>query len=59
MSQNNKTTTHSKPPKERMTVTVDPGIKEALQKLADEDDRSLSEYVNRVLKRYVREHSPE
>ena len=35
------------------TVRVEPEIREALQKLAAADDRTLANYVSRVLKEHV------
>ena len=39
--------------KERMTVTIDKNVLDRLQKLADEEQRSLSGLVNRLLTKAV------
>ncbi len=44
--------------KERISITVDKKLLEQVRIRAEEDDRSLSQYINRVLKKAVRE-SPE
>lgn len=36
--------------KQRISITVDPDLLELIKKRADEDDRSLSQYINRFLK---------
>ena len=36
--------------KQRISITVDPDLLELIKKRADEDDRSLSRYINRFLK---------
>lgn len=42
-----------KPLKEKISITIDNDLLIKLRKLSDEDDRSLSQYINVVLKRYV------
>lgn len=42
--------------KKRLSVTLDPDIIAKLAKLADEDDRSLSQFLNIILKNYLAEH---
>ena len=42
-------------PKERISITVDAELLEKLRLRAEQDDRSLSQYINRVLKKAVRE----
>ena len=37
-------------------IKVDPEFKEFLQKLAEEDDRSLSNFIKHALKTYIKEH---
>lgn len=44
-----------KPLKQKISITLDSDIVEALKELADEDDRSLSQYINLVLKRHLAE----
>lgn len=42
-----------KPLKVKVSMTIDSDILEKLRKLAENDDRSLSQYVNLVLKQHV------
>jgi len=44
-------------PKERISITVDAELLEKVRRRAEQDDRSLSQYINRVLKKAVREPS--
>ena len=46
-------------PKERISITVDAELLEKVCLRAEEDDRSLSQYINRVLKKAVREPAEE
>lgn len=46
-----------KPLKSRLSLTIDDDILEELRTLAEEDDRSLSQYINRVLRAHVRKLS--
>ena len=43
--------------KERISITVDAELLEKVRIRAEQDDRSLSQYINRVLKKAVREPS--
>ena len=43
-------------PKERISITVDAEILEKVRIQAERDDRSLSQYINRVLKKAVKEN---
>jgi predicted transcriptional regulator len=38
---------------EPMSIRLEPDVKSALQELADADERSLSAFINRVLREYV------
>jgi predicted transcriptional regulator len=38
---------------EPMSIRLEPDVKAELQGLADADDRSLSAYINRVLRQHV------
>jgi len=38
---------------EPMSIRLEPDVKAELQELADADDRSLSAYINRVLRQHV------
>ena len=42
-----------KPLKEKVSITLDSDIVAKIRELADEDDRSFSQYINKVLKDYV------
>lgn len=42
-----------KPLKERYSLSLDSDVAEAIKKLAEEDDRSFSQFVNMILKDYL------
>ena len=42
-----------KPLKTKVSITLDIDVVEMLKELAEQDDRSFSQYVNLVLKRYL------
>ena len=42
-----------KPLKERITITLDQPIIEKVKELAEVSDRSVSSYINLVLKRHI------
>lgn len=42
-----------KPLKEKISITIDWDILEKIKKMAENDDRSLSQYINIVLKKHV------
>ncbi|MBR2893364.1 MAG: toxin-antitoxin system protein [Clostridia bacterium] len=42
-----------KPLKEKVSITLDNDIVTEIRRLADEDDRSFSQYINKVLKEHV------
>ena len=42
-----------KPLKEKISITVDEDILAEIKKLAEDDDRSLSQYINMVLKKHL------
>ena len=42
-----------KPLKEKISITIDSDILEKLREYAENDDRSLSQYINLVLKKYL------
>ena len=46
-----------KPLKEKISITIDSDIIETLRKLAEKDDRSLSQYINIILKSYIANES--
>ncbi len=43
-----------KPLKEKISITIDSDIVESLRVAAEEDDRSLSQYINLVLKEHLK-----
>ena len=42
-----------KPKKSNVSITLDPDIIEKITEMADNDDRSFSQYINMVLKEYI------
>ncbi len=42
-----------KPLKERISITIDSDILEKIKEIAEYDDRSLSSFINLILKRYL------
>lgn len=42
-----------KPLKEKVSITLDSDIVKEIKDLADKDDRSFSQYINKVLKEYI------
>lgn len=44
-----------KPLKEKISITIDGDILEKIKERAEYDDRSLSQYINLVLKRHLEE----
>lgn len=43
-----------KPLKNKISITLDSDIIEILKREAEEDDRSFSQYINLILKDYIR-----
>lgn len=43
-----------KPLKEKISITIDSDLLEKLRVYAELDDRSLSQYINLILKEYLR-----
>lgn len=43
-----------KPLKRKVSITLDNDIIDVLKDLAEEDDRSLSQYINLILKGYLK-----
>ena len=43
-----------KPLKERVSITIDNDLLERVRYEAERDDRSLSQYINLVLRRHIR-----
>lgn len=44
-----------KPLKEKISITIDNDILEVIKKEAENDDRSVSQYINMVLKKHIKE----
>ena len=42
-----------KPLKSRYSITLDEDIAEKIRKLAEDDDRNFSQYINMVLKNWI------
>lgn len=42
-----------KPLKTKVSITLDTDVVEMLKELAEEDDRSFSQYINLILKNYL------
>lgn len=52
-----------KPLKEKISITIDGDLLDKLKEHAENDERSLSQYINLVLRKYInaqdgRDHSP-
>ena len=47
-----------KPLKEKISITINNDILEKLKQRAEEDDRSLSQYINLILKEYLKKGDP-
>lgn len=43
-----------KPLKAKVSITLDEDIIEELKQLAEKEDRSLSQFINRILKGYLK-----
>lgn len=46
-----------KPLKTKVSITLDSEIIDKIKALAEEDDRSFSQYINLVLKEYLKERT--
>lgn len=44
-----------KPLKEKISITIDNDLLDKLREKAEEDDRSLSSYINLILKKHIEE----
>ena len=47
-----------KPLKEKISITIDSDILEKIRTLAENDDRSLSQYINIILKSHLTKETP-
>ena len=43
-----------RPLKEKISITIDGDILEALREQAEKDDRSLSQYINLILRQHIK-----
>jgi predicted transcriptional regulator len=43
-----------RPLKEKVSITLDGDVVEEVKRLAEENDRSFSQYINRVLRKHVK-----
>ena len=46
-----------KPLKEKISITIDSTLLEILRREAEEDERSLSQYINLILSRHIKAQS--
>ena len=44
-----------KPLKSKISITIDTDLLEKLKQLAEEDDRSLSQYINIIIRNYLKQ----
>lgn len=44
-----------KPLKNKVSITLDADVIDAIKELAENDDRSFSQYVNLILKEYLKD----
>ena len=42
-----------KPLKEKVSITLDEDVVKRIRELAEQDDRSVSQYINKVLKEHI------
>ena len=54
----NKGERRMKPLKEKISITVDSQILIEIRRMAEEDDRSLSQYINLILKEHLQNKNP-
>ena len=45
-----------KPLKERYSLSLDSEVAETIKRIAEEDDRSFSQFVNMILKDYIQQY---
>lgn len=46
-----------KPLKTKVSITLDSDILDLIKELAEQDDRSLSQYINLLIKEHLKEHN--
>lgn len=44
---------NQRPLKSKVSITLDSDVEEAIRALAEKDDRSFSQYINRVLRLHI------
>lgn len=42
-----------KPLKDKVSITLDRDIVKTIKEMAEKDDRSFSQYINKILKEYI------
>ena len=42
-----------KPLKDKVSITLDSDIVKTIKEMAEKDDRSFSQYINKILKEYI------
>ena len=48
-----------RPLKEKVSITLDSDVVEKLKQLAEEDDRSFSQLINKILKDFIKDKEKE
>ncbi len=48
-----------KPLKEKISITIDSDLLKELKREAEQDDRSLSQYINLILRKYIKAQKEE
>lgn len=48
-----------RPLKEKVSITLDTDVAKELRRLAEEDQRSFSQYINRVLRQHIERKTKE
>lgn len=46
-----------KPLKTKVSITLDTDLIEIIKELAEQDDRSFSQYINLILKEYIKQQN--
>ena len=46
-----------KPLKTKVSITLDENVIAIIRKMADEDDRNFSQYINLILKEWISSHT--
>lgn len=44
-----------KPLKEKVSITLDADVVKEIKEMAEQDDRSFSQFINKLLKEYINE----